>query len=153
MITAQIERFMASLPELRPLLPIHYEELGLNRDKVPLDPIFEIYGAREAVGELLYVTIREDGQLAGYFIGFVAPGLHFRTCLTLTMDIFYIVPDHRGNGGGKLLFDAVRTEAIRRGVQRWFVGDKCHASFHAEKLFEAFGFEKVEHHWSLWLGA
>lgn len=152
MITAQVEDFSVGLSELKPLLPLHYEELALDKDNVPLDPQYGVYLARDAMGEVIYVTLREDGKLAGYFIGFAAPGLHYATCLTLTMDIFYIAPDHRGNGGGLILFDAVRTESVRRGVKRWFVGDKCHAAFHAENLFRAIGFEKVEHYWSIWLG-
>lgn len=152
MITAQVESFSAGLNELKPLLPLHYEELALDKDKVPLDPQYGIYLARDALGEVLYVTVREDGRLAGYFIGFIAPALHYQTCLTLTMDIFYIAEAHRGNGAGVMLFQTVKKEAVRRGVQRWFVGDKCHAAVHAETLFAAMGFEKVEHYWSIWLG-
>jgi GNAT superfamily N-acetyltransferase len=60
---------------------------------------------------MMLVTLREDGEIVGYFIGFVAPGLHYKTCLTLTMDIFYVLPEHRGSGGGVILFKAVEKEA------------------------------------------
>lgn len=152
MITAHIESFTERLEELKPLLPIHWEELALDKEKVPLDPQFDIYIAREAIGQVLFVALRERGELIGYFIGFVAPGLHYRTCLTLTMDIFYVCPAHRGSKGGVVLFEAVKQEAKRRGVQRWFVGDKEHAKVHAEALFAHMGFEKVETTFSLWLG-
>jgi len=87
-ITAQVEPWHPTIDEIKPLLHGHWEELALNKDKVPLDPQWEFYDARDARGELMLVTLREAGRVVGYFIGFVAAGLHYRTCLTLTMDIF-----------------------------------------------------------------
>lgn len=150
MITAHVESFTERLEELKVLLPMHYEELALNKDKVPLDPQYDIYIKREAMGEVLFVTLREAGRLVGYFIGFIAPGLHYRTCLTCTMDIFYVHPDVRGRMGGVRLFRAVKAELKRRGVQRWFVGSKTHAD--ASRLFEALGFHKVETYYSMMVG-
>jgi GNAT superfamily N-acetyltransferase len=150
MITPQVEALSDVLPELQPVLPLHYEELALNKDKVPLDPQYDLYLQREAMGQTLVVTLRDAGALVGYFIGFVAPGMHYRTCLTLTMDIFYVHPDHRGSGGGFTLFKAVEREAKRRGVQRMFVGSKCHKD--ASWLFEKLGYQEVERYYSAWLG-
>ena len=150
MITAQVEGFMEQLEELKPLLPLHYEELALDKDKVPLMPRWDVYAAREAAGELCFVTVREDGRLIGYFIGFVMPGLHYATCLTCQMDIFYIHPDHRGRSCGLRLFRTVEKELRRRGVQRWFVGSKLHRD--SGRLFTALGFGPVETYYSKWLG-
>ena len=87
MITAQIEPWPAFIHEAQPLLPLHWAELALNKDKVPLDPQYDIYTARDLAGQVLVVTLRQDGELVGYFIVFIAPGLNYKTCLTLTMDI------------------------------------------------------------------
>jgi GNAT superfamily N-acetyltransferase len=152
MLTCHVESFADRLSELMPILPLHWEELALDKDKVPLDPQYDVYIERERRGELLFMTMRHRGELVGYFIGFVAPGLHYKTCLTLTMDIFYVVPEHRGKRGGVALFSAVKEEAKRRGVRRWFVGNKEHAKVHATALFEALGFELVETYYSMWLG-
>lgn len=152
MITAYVERLSDVLEDLKPLFPIHWEELGLNRDKVPLDPQYAIYERRDEAGEVLFVALRKHGALIGYFVGFVAPGLHYKTCLTLTMDIFYVLPEHRGSRAGLILFEEVKREAKRRGVQRWFVGNKEHSKVHAEALFLLLGFEKVETYYSMWLG-
>jgi L-amino acid N-acyltransferase YncA len=150
MITAQVESWDECLPLLKPVFPLHWEELALNKDKVPLDPQYEIYDARNQRGELLLVTLREDGEICGYFIGFIAPGLHYRTCLTCTMDIFYVHPKARCKFGGPKLFKAVKAELKRRGVDRWFVGSKNHAD--ASRLFEFLKFEKVETYYSMWIG-
>nr|DAN02913.1 MAG TPA: transcriptional regulator [Caudoviricetes sp.] len=150
MITAHIESLAEHLPEMRRLLPLHYQELALNKDKVPLDPQYEVYLDRERRGELLFVTLREAGEMIGYFVGFIAPGLHYRTCLTCTMDIFFVHPGKRQGRAGITLFKFVKAELKRRGVDRWFVGSKCHAD--ASALFEYLGFEKVEVYYSMWVG-
>jgi GNAT superfamily N-acetyltransferase len=150
MLTAQPEDFMPFLDEVKPLLEHHWEELALNKDKVPLSPQYDVYIQRDALGQILLITLRESGQLVGYFIGFVAPGLHYSTCLTLIMDIFWLAPEHRGKMGGLKLFRAVEREAKRRGVQRMFVGSKVHKD--ASKLFEAMRYDKCEVYYTAWLG-
>ena len=103
-----VESLAENLEELKPLLPLHYEELALDQEKVPLDPQYEVYLEREARGELLFVLVRGEGKaIVGYFIGFIAPGLHYQTCLTCTMDIFYIKQGARGNQLGVKLFQFV----------------------------------------------
>lgn len=150
MITCHVESLTERLPELIPLFPLHFEELALNKDKVPLDPQYNVYLERDRRGEVLFVALREAGELVGYFVGFIAPGLHYRTCLTCTMDIFYVHPDKRGGRAGIKLFKFVEQELKRRGVQRWFVGSKCHKD--ASWLFEHLEFQKVEVYYSKWLG-
>lgn len=150
MITFHIESLTEHLEEMKPLFPAHFAELALNQDKAPLDPQYEIYLQRDARGEVLFVAGREAGLLIGYFVGFIAPGLHYKTCLTLTLDIFWIDPEHRHQGGGFRLFKAVEAEAKRRGVQRLFVGSKLHKD--ASWLFERLGYEEVERYYSAWLG-
>ncbi len=135
---------------MKPFFPRHWEELALNQKQVPLDPQYETYLARDAAGEAMLVTLRKAGEIVGYFIGFVAAGLHYKTCLTLTMDIFFVVPEHRGDGGGFILFKAVEEEAKRRGVHRMFVGSKCHKE--ADWLFEKLGYDRVEVYYSKFWG-
>lgn len=150
MLTIQLESFAQRLEEFKPLFPLHWEELALNKDKVPLDPQYNIYIEREKLGELIFVTIRELGRPVGYFIGFIAPGLHYKTCLTCTMDIFYVCKEKRKGTAGIKLFRFVEKELKRRGVHRWFMGSKVHAD--ASPLFERIGAVKVETYHSKWLG-
>lgn len=153
MITAQVESLTERLEDLKAMFPLHWEELALNKDQVPLDPQYRVYLDRDAQGAVMFVTLRKAGELIGYFVGFVAPGLHYQTCLTLTMDIFYLHPQHRDGSpvGALRLFRAVEAEARRRGVQRMFVGSKVHRD--ASRLFEHLKFERVEVYYSKWLGA
>ena len=150
MITCHVESFEERLAELQALLPLHYRELALNQDKVPLSPLYDQYIERERAGGLLFVTLRDVGELVGYFIGFIAPGLHYSTCLTCTMDIFYVHPNKRGGSAGVRMFRFVETELKRRGVQRWFMGSKVHAD--ASALFKRIGAAPVETYYSKWIG-
>jgi len=150
MLTFAVESLTERLHEMKPLFPMHWEELALNKDHVPLDPQYDVYLARDARGEVLFIAGRSEGELIAYFVGFIAPGLHYKTCLTLTMDIFYVHPDHRGRSAGIRLFKSVEQEARRRGVQRMFVGSKCHKD--ASWLFERLEYTEVEHYYSKWIG-
>jgi len=152
MITAQIEPFMHNVEELKTLLDTHYEELALNKEHVPLSPQWHIYDAREKAGELCFVTLRENGALIGYIILFVAPGLHYSTCLTAIMDILFVSPDHRDPFGKGVLamIDCAKAELKRRGVKRWFMGTKVHKDIGI--IFRRRKFVHVENTYSLWLG-
>ncbi|MBO9377433.1 GNAT family N-acetyltransferase [Sphingomonas histidinilytica] len=150
MLTAQVEPWAPFIEEAKSLLPLHWEELALDKEHVPLEPMWEVYDARDAAGQIMVVTLREAGRLVGYFIGCLAPGLHYRTCLTLQMDIFFVHPDHRGHMGGVKLFKAVEREARRRGVNRLMVASKLHRD--SSRLFTALGYAPIETHFSKWLG-
>jgi len=150
MLTAQPEAFAPFLDEVKPLLPLHYEELALNKDKVPLSPQYDEYLRRDAAGMVVCITMRSAGELVGYIIAFKAPGLHYSTCLTLTVDIFWLKPEYRGNGGGVIMFKALEKEAKRLGVDRMFVGSKVHLD--ASYLFDRLGYTKVETYYSAWWG-
>ncbi|WP_426106346.1 GNAT family N-acetyltransferase [Massilia sp. TSP1-1-2] len=150
MIVCAIESFEQQLEELQVLLPAHYTELALNQDQVPLSPRYDVYIKNERADALLFVTLRDDGDLVGYFIGFIGPGLHYSTCLTCTMDIFYVRKDKRKGTAGVRMFRFVEAELRRRGVDRWFMGSKVSAD--ASALFRRIGAEKVETYYSKWLG-
>jgi GNAT superfamily N-acetyltransferase len=149
-LTLCVEALADSLDELKPMFPAHFAELALDQDKVPLDPRYGVYLDLEKRGEVLFIALRNAGEIAGYFVGFVRPHLHYQTCLTLSMDIFWVRPDFRGNGGGYRLFRFVEAEAKRRGVQRMLVGSKLHKD--ASWLFEKLGYTEVERYYSVWLG-
>lgn len=159
MISIKVESFTKCFEEIQPLTVEHWRELALEQDKVPLDPRWDIYLERDHVGDILFVTVREKGKLLGYFVGFVGPGLHYKSCKTLQMDVFWIHPDLRDSDSlssieaeviAEDLFSAVQQEAKRRGVKRIFVGSKMHKD--ASALFERIGYTEVERYYSLWIG-
>lgn len=151
MISIQVEKLTAFLiDEIDPLLCSHYDELALDQSNVPLAPMWDRYFAIQENNELLIVTCRDDEVLIGYFVGFISKSLHYETCLTCSMDIFYVAKEHRKGSLGIRLFKYVERELRSRKVQRWFVGSKVHAD--ASKLFERLKFSKIEVYYSKWLG-
>lgn len=150
MITYAIESFEEILDELKVILPVHYEELSLHKDAgFELDPQYEEYIRRERLGAMVFVTMRELGELVGYFIGFIAPGLHYKTCLTCHLDIFYLRKDKRGGWDGTKLFRFTEKELKRRGVNYWVVSSKVKQD--ASSLFEFLKFEPVEKIYGKWI--
>lgn len=150
MITAQVESLTGCLEEIKPLLPIHWEKLALNKDVVPLDPRYDIYLDRDSRGEALLITLRDAGKVVGYWVGFIAPNLHYNTCLTHTLDIWNLLPGYEDGRAALILMRAVEKEIKRRGVNRSFVGEKLHKP--TGRLFTAFGYEPVETYYSKWIG-
>ena len=159
MITAHVERLHDNLDELKVHFVHHWKELAQNQDRAPLDPQYEVYLEREAHGHVLCVTLRDAGAVVAYFVGFTMPGLHYRQTLQLQMDIFWLHPDYREDDSltqleahmlALQLFEAVREEAKRRGVKRWFCGSKVH--FDASKVFAELGMVEVERYYSQWIG-
>lgn len=152
MITTAIESFREGVEELQALLPTHYKELALNQDKVPLRPQYWQYFHMEDNGQLLYVTLREEGRLVGYFIGFIRNHMHYETMRICMMDIFYVDPDKREKNprAGVKLFRAVEAEAKKRGVHNLVVGSKIHKD--ASALFKYLGYQPIETFHAKWIG-
>jgi GNAT superfamily N-acetyltransferase len=151
-LTAAQESLSAGLEELKPLFPAHYQELSLHQwHGYPLDPDFDQYLARDARGEILYIALRAAGALVGYFVGFVTPAMHYRGCLTLTMDILYVVPEVRSQGGGNILLAEMERCAQQRGVNLIWMGNKERSKVHLTKLYEKRAYTHEETFWARWL--
>jgi len=143
MITAQEEAWSQAIVDMEPLLAEHYQELSLHTGLFPLSVCFGIYNAMEARGELMVVTLRELGTLVGYFVGFVRPGMHYSTCLTLTMDVFFLSPEVRNKGAGAFkLFRHVEKAAKARGVDYMLFGSKKHKD--SGRIFQAMKMTHIE---------
>ena len=145
-LAAQVENFTRGLGELQQLWPIHWEKLALDKDKVALDPDMSEYLRRDAAGILLYIALRDDKALVGYWISFITPGLHYKTCLSSTMDIWNVLPAYEKGMAPVVLMKRVEIELARRKVQRSFVGEKLHRP--CGRLYEMFGYKPIERFWS-----
>lgn len=152
MITAAVESLTERLEEMKVMFPLHAAELDTYHDRRPLDPQYGEYLRRDANGQILFVAVRKQGTLIGYFVGFVVPALHYQT-LTCLQDIFFVLPAHRdGRPTAALrMFECLIREAKRRGVKEIRVGSKLGAH-DASVLFAHFGFKPVETIHSLWIG-
>lgn len=152
MITIQVEGYGDCIEELKALYPSHHEELGLFKDKMPLDPDYPEYLRREQDGSLFLCTARNDGRIVAYYIAVVRPGFHYQSTLTGTADIYYVAPDFRGRGLALPLFRHVERELKRRGAKVWYGGNKIHNPLGADKLHELLGFIPADQYWAKWIG-
>ena len=150
MLTASVEPFTANVAELRELLGGHWEKLALDKDKVPLEPQWEYYFAKEDAGELSFVVLRDRGRMVGYWITFIAPAVHYKTCLTATMDIWNVLPDYETPRAVITLTKAMYADLEQRGVDRSFLGEKLHRP--CGKIYKALGYEPVDTYYSKWIG-
>lgn len=152
MISVQIESWIQCLSELRPLFRTHHAELGLFHDRMPLDPDEAEYARRERDGSLFLTTVRRNGIIVAYYVAQVQPGFHYRSTLTGTADIYYVVPEMRGKGLALPLFRHVEQELKRRGVQVWYSGGKIHNSLGTFKLHKLLGFQPADMYCVKWIG-
>lgn len=148
---AEVESFTAARPELEEMFPHHWRELALDQDKVPLDVDWERYAALEKANVFLFVGLREAGKLVGYYMGFITPHLHYKSCPTLTMDIYWTDPAIRGGTAALTLMRKVEAEARARGAQRIVAISKNHRD--SSRLFAALGYRAIETVHSKWIGS
>jgi GNAT superfamily N-acetyltransferase len=135
--------------EAAALLPRHWEELAIDKDKLPLEPHWQRYTDLDKAGAVSLVTIRECGRLVGYSIMFVTDSMQHKTALEAWMDIFWVAPEVRGRMGGLRLFRTHEKELRRRGVVRVNVGSRVHRD--CSRLFLAMGYRPSERWFSKWL--
>ena len=125
--------------ELEPVLPLHYKELALNQDCIPLDINWERYHELEKAGVLHVFTARNDSELIGYIITLITPHLHYNSTIHGLEDIYYVKKEYRGNGIGYNFFQVYLEEMKRKRVKKLIVSTKGHQNH--QKMFEALGFE------------
>jgi hypothetical protein len=150
MITYAVEPWSSVQAEMAPLWVKHYEEVALNRDKMPLDPDFANYDAMEQLGMLHIVVARKEGQIVGYHFTLVRPHLHYVSTLCGMTDIYWIAPENRTGRTPLRLFQFVESTLKARGVKKLFTGTK--KSLDAGPLFEFMGWHPAETLYTKYIG-
>lgn len=145
-VSFQTEPLDQIRPELEVLLPLHYEEIAVHKDRIPLDPDWASYKACADAGGLHITTCRIDGVLKGYIVGFVRPHFHYHSTLHCYTDVFWLHPDHRKGGLGVKLFREYEAALKQRGVVRAYIA--CKTFFDLRPLFEALGWEHIEYQYA-----
>lgn len=146
-LTYQWERLPAISRELPPLFKRHWQEIALNRDKIPLEPDWDRYFDYDRVGILRILTVRSGKTLVGYVFVLVFPHLHYASTLWAQTDIFWLDPSYRAGRAGIRLFTEMEKMLRATGVKAVYVNVKLH--FEAGrgtigKLFERLGYKATE---------
>lgn len=102
--------------ELWPLLVDHREELTTNKALMKLNPDVDRYRHAEAMGFGLTIVARDDAQIVGYSINFIAPHIHYKDVLMVYNDALWTAHSHRALVGAKLM-DETKAAGQRRGAR------------------------------------
>ena len=77
-------------------LEIHYDELALHKETIPLDPDYDRYLFLEAKNQLKVYTLRTDEHvLIGYAVFIITPMLHYKSTICAANDLLYIDKKYR----------------------------------------------------------
>lgn len=142
MVTFQVEPWSEFKAEAAKLWPKHWEEVAINKDKIKLNVDFRQFDALDSVGQLIVIAAREDGEIIGYWVGFIRPHLHYADSLTAYTDVYFVDPAYRKPRVALRLFQFVEKELKRRGAQKIFTATKLHLDH--SKLFKALGYTETE---------
>lgn len=142
MLTFQVERLSDVRAEAEPLLLRHWDEIALNKDKVPLDPDWAMYERLESMGMVSLTTARDDGRLVGYYCNLIAGDPHYRSLKTAECDVYWVANEYRGAGVGARLIRASEANGIAMGANKFRTRVKLDHDH--GRLFEALGYKPIE---------
>lgn len=146
MITFQEETLDKVKGEITGLLQKHWEEIALNKDVIKLDPDWKGYQAMWDAGILHILTVRQDGNMVGYYVSIVAPHLHYQKSLTSYSDIFYLLPEFRVGLTGFRMLQAHEKIMKGKGVQKIFAMEKLDHPIAG--LWKRLGYRHIENVYS-----
>ena len=150
LVTYQVEEYDTCRAEIDACLRVHWLEIALDHDAVPLDKDEAGYRALANAGQLSIVTARRGGELVGYHASIVRPHLHYRSTLHAHVDVYWLRPDCRRGLVGYRLLQAAERALKARGVRKVFTGTKLHKD--RGVLFERLGYRETERLYTKILG-
>lgn len=118
MIKFGVERYHQVSEDIKELIKLHYEEIAVNKDVIPLDPDWDKYKSLCDNGLLMIITARDEGKLIGYSIFFITNHLHYKSTVYANNDLLYLHPDYRR---GSLGIKFIKTSEIylkQKGVAK-----------------------------------
>jgi len=146
----QLENLASVRGEVDSLFYKHWEEIAVNKDKIKLNPDWSFYETADTAGLLGIYTIRESGNLVGYFFVLARPNPHYKDHVFAVNDLLFIDPDYRKGLAGLKLIKFAEEDLKSRGVSVLVINTKVHKPFDA--LLERLGFENVERSYSKFIG-
>jgi hypothetical protein len=145
MLSYQKELFIDLMPELPEIFYKHWQDIALDKDKIPLNPAWNEYMRVEANGMLHICTARDEGRLIGYVFTLVHPHLHYKQSLTAYTDLMYLRREYTKGFGIFRYAGLIRhSEKMLRdlGVQKRYLMTKVYHDL--TPLFERLGYRFIE---------
>lgn len=144
MLTFQVEAWSDLERDGQHIFKVHYDELALHKEAMPMGLDSAHYLDVERRKFLLVITARRDGALVGYYVAYlIHHNPHNKDAGKVsTCDMFYILPGERRGGAGARLLMFVENELRRQGVVKASMTTK--ANFESGALLDALGWEKTD---------
>lgn len=101
-----------------------------------IEPDTEGYQRLEDQGVLVLITLREDGSLKGYIIGFLYRSMHHKRILCGIGDSVYVEPDYRSYTG--VMAEKFEKEMRHRGAE--IIGWPVHVDGPVYEVLKARGY-------------
>ena len=95
MINFDVEKYAQVNEDIKDLIKLHYEEIAVNKDVIPLDPDWDKYKHLCDNELLITITVRDEGKLIGYSIFFITNHLHYKSTKYANNDLLFLHPDYR----------------------------------------------------------
>ena len=145
-ISYNVEKLGNVLQELLPFVPLHWGELGLTKEDVPVDMDWDRYLELEKDNKLHLVTVRHNGHVIGYQFTFVGGHFHYKSTIHGMVDLYYILPQFRKGMVGVKMFNFAEEELKKIGVKKIITGCKAVIpGLDHTKLFEHMGYTKSDY--------
>lgn len=141
-ITYKVEDIETVRPEMEPLTVLHWAELANDQDDIPLDFDWDLYISLQALGKIMFTTVRDNGQLVGYHCALVSNHMHYKSTLHGIVDFVWIHPSFRRGFIGINLLKFVEKELRARGVKKVIMSSKNRLDTGA--LLERLGYQYSE---------
>ena len=144
MIQFQVETWADLERDGSEIFKVHYDELALHKEAMPMGLDSACYADLEKKHCLLVVTARRNGKLVGYYMGIVIDHHPHNKDggKVSTTDFFYILPEHRRGGAGVKLLIAATEELRKCGVKKATISTKL--KFSNRELMESLGWEATD---------
>jgi GNAT superfamily N-acetyltransferase len=147
----QLERWREFAKEAAPLFQQHWEEIAIDREKIKLSLDQERYQAMDDAGILLILTARVSGTLAGYYLAFLLPHVHYREAgLMAFTDIYFLAPEFRQGTRGIQLIEEAEKSLRAKGVTKAYLSCKVHRD--NTPLFERLGWKLTDKSFTKFFG-
>jgi hypothetical protein len=150
-VSFQVEKWSDALPELRPLIPMLWDDVAIDKGRFVAKCAEETYATLEKGGVLHLVTARDDGKLVGYYVLFITPNIHYADSgLMAFTDSYYLLPEFRRGYTGISLFKFMEETLRAKGVVKAFTSHKIHRD--RSRMFKFLGWQASDVVYSKILG-
>jgi GNAT superfamily N-acetyltransferase len=150
MITFHIESWAQYEADCQELWKLHYDEIAVSKERMPMRPDVTRYKGLEASGQLMILTARKSGAMIGYYLATVMPHPHYADVLCGFEDSYFVAPAERKGMVGVRLIKEAEKRLKQRGVKKVFVMTKSFKDL--GRIFERLGYEQSDICYAKWIG-